>query len=315
MANDDAARAMRWDRKDGRGLAEIVGTLMLVVIVVAAATAFSFFVAAYQKQLQSEETLNHDRSLEALKVIGISEEACSPSSCLSPCAVCFADLNLTIASLDVNSIEVTGFFINQLPIVNYTAVIGGASETPCYNSSLASSSPPYGVVPCQPISIPAFSSFKVRLNLDDEVTLCINGLPSCSGYFALGGPTSAITPHTYLLVQTLTGLDNEFAASFVPPVALASLTFLDGYPVLDGSASYQPIGNVSIVSWTWAVVPVPVGNLSTCTNNSKVASCSGEKVQFGDPNAFKPMTPYVLYLNVTNDYGLQGATVLDFRAP
>jgi flagellin-like protein len=52
-------------RLGSRGLSEIVGTLMLVLIVVSAATVFAYYVASYEQQLIAEQSLNHQRSLES----------------------------------------------------------------------------------------------------------------------------------------------------------------------------------------------------------------------------------------------------------
>jgi len=294
---------MRSLRRDRRGLAEIVGTLMLVVIVVAAATAFSFFVAAYQKQLQAEETLNHNRSLESIKVIGISELPCSSTACESACVGCFANVTITVASLDVNPITLTGLFLDQHPVVNYTIVFNGATVTPCYNASSRNNSTS-GLVPCQPTNLPALSEARLIFNLDNKA------FPTA--FWAFGGAFPNLFPTSYIALQILTGLGNEFSGSFVPPVAIASVTYVSGTPILDGTQSYQPNGNATIISWAWNVTNVTA---SGCLTNS-TAPCgtySGQEAELGA--ALAPTDTYSIALVVLNSYGLTGTATIEYTAP
>ncbi len=59
-------------RPDRRGLAEIVGTLMLVLIVVAAATAFSFFVASEEQTNLREQNQLHLKNLENVTIQSVA---------------------------------------------------------------------------------------------------------------------------------------------------------------------------------------------------------------------------------------------------
>ncbi|HXQ79400.1 MAG TPA: hypothetical protein VN819_04195 [Thermoplasmata archaeon] len=292
---------MRSFRRDRQGLAEIVGTLMLVVIVVAAATAFSFFVAAYQKQLQAEETLNHDRSLEAVNVIVISELPCSSTVCDTPCTGCFANVTITVASLDVNPITVTGLFLDQHPVVNYTMEFNGATLTPCYNGSSRNNST-FGLIPCQPVNLPALAEAQLIFNLDNNKTH--------TAFWAFGGSFSSLFPTSYIALQILTGLGNEFSGSFVPPVAIAAITYVSGTPVLDATTSYQPSGNATIISWEWDVTS-PLG-----CHNDTTAPCgplSGQEAELGA--ALTPTDNYSISLVVLNSYGLTGSATIQYMAP
>lgn len=109
----------RWVVRRGlagrRGLAEIVGTLMLVLIVVAAAVAFSFFVASYESQLTNEERAAHDRQLESVRVVSISETGGG------------VYLTLHLASGDVNWMNLTGYAVNgaEVPLWTYQPSGGG----------------------------------------------------------------------------------------------------------------------------------------------------------------------------------------------
>jgi len=316
---------MRSCRRNRRGLAEIVGTLMLVVIVVAAATAFAFFVAAYQKQVQAEETATHDRELEALKVVGVSEVLCSSSSppttgeCENATSSgSFADLSFTVASLDVNPISVTGLFINQHPVVNFT-VLSPKPEDPCYVAANDSNST-FGLMPCQPTILPAFGKATFLLNLDDDnpcggvttaCAICV-GYPlssDCKGYFALGPYSDLFSPTGDILLQFLTGLGNMFTVSFAPPVPVISVFYVsDGsvsVPVFDGLSSYQPpeADNATILWYNWSILPVAGSGAANATCGLSGAY-SGAEFECSGLIAGE----YSVRLEVTNTDGLLGVT-------
>ena len=63
---------MRRFRGSSRGLSEIVGTLILILIVVAAATALSVFVTGYEKTVLSQEADSHEKTLESYSIFGIN---------------------------------------------------------------------------------------------------------------------------------------------------------------------------------------------------------------------------------------------------
>jgi flagellin-like protein len=294
---------MRPFRRDRRGLAEIVGTLMLVVIVVAAATAFSFFVAAYQKQLQAEETANHNRALEDVKIISVSEVPCSGVTCNDTHASneSFAELSFLVASLDVNSIGITGLLLNGRGVVNYTATFAnGTSIDPCYDKSAhIPGNLTSGLVSCLPLSVPPYSSVRLVFNLDK------NG----SGAFAFGGTYDLILPTTDVTLQVLTQLTNVFTETFAPPDAIISVFFVSSgsssIPVFDGLNSYQPVSanNVSIVWYNWTIWSSPPSPLPL--------------VSFSGPEFEHDLAPgnYTVTLNVTNTDGLTGATTLSYTQP
>ncbi|HYA57373.1 MAG TPA: archaellin/type IV pilin N-terminal domain-containing protein [Thermoplasmata archaeon] len=281
---------MRPFRAVHRGLAEIVGTLMLVVIVVAAATAFSFFVQSYQKQLQSEENRAHDKSLEDLRILDLIPTV-NNSSVTTPPAL--ADLRLEVASLDVNSIGVNGMSANGQPVVNYTVTnsAGGAlGPTECLNGD--------------PLA-PANSSCYLTIPAESQVFLDLNLQVGAKAY-AFGGSDVILTESGLLKVDTYTSLGNVFVQAFVPPVAIAGVTFVDSYPILDGTASYQPGTNssvaVSVDQWSWAVTANATAN--------DTGPKSGQEVELGLP--FTRGVSYTIQLTVTNSESLIGSTQISY---
>ncbi len=318
MGGGSVARPMRRRlRRRSRGLAEIVGTLMLVVIVVAAATAFAFFVAAYQKELQAQETITHDRALEAIKVIGVTETPCSghpgcPSS--DACLDCFGWANFTVASLDINQIDVDNLFLDHLPVVNFSASIRGSASSPCYNASNLSDTN-FGVEPCKTLVIPGDATAILSFNLGACFHLGCGALPARS-YWALGygsGP-GTFAPSSPFDLQLLTGLGNEFTETLSPPVAIASVFYVSGsagtsVPVFDGLSSYQPKGadNASVSLYDWTISGVGASTDTDCNDGIGTGGefeCPG--LASGD---------YTVGLTVTNSDGLIGAASIPFDAP
>lgn len=286
---------------------------MLVVIVVAAATAFSFFVAAYQKQLQAQETLNHDRALETVKVVGLSELDCAASVCYvgpgsGKCSgTCFAEVSFVVASLDVNAIGVVGLYLDHAQVINYTATIRGSTISPCFNASAPIVSPTYGVGTCSDLILPGYATATITFNLGD----CLNSLCSENGVWALGvgeGPSDYESSSVFVLTL-LTSLGNQFTESLTPPVPIASVYFVASgtstIPVFDGLGSFQPkeADNASIDQYAWAVTLGGVQISDPDCGNNGVGSggqfeCSG----------LTDSDTYSVTLAVTNSDGLSAST-------
>ncbi len=235
-----------------RGLAEIVGTLMLVVIVVAAATAFSFFVASYQAQVQAEETAAHNKALEDLKILSLAPT-------INHETLTLADLQIELASLDPNPTVITGMTINSEAVANYTVTDSSGSPLAngCFNAVAYS-----GSNSSCTLTVPAEAQTFLEFNLTFKTPL-----------YAFGPATVSLGDDGLLDFKSFTSLGNEFTQSFVPPVAVAQVSFVGSFPVLDGSGSYQPSsgsgGNATVDSWQWDVdapdaspASVPAGETS-----------------------------------------------------
>ncbi len=290
---------MRPFRRDRRALAEIVGTLMLVVIVVAAATAFSFFVAAYQKQLQAEETLTHDKSLENLRILALS-----PNASGSPPTL--ASLTVELASSDVNPTVVDGMSLNGYAVVNYTVVdFSGKnlSTTECLNGN------PF---------LSTSASCVLDVPAETQVFLELNLVYDSPGYSFPTNVSVTLTESDTLNFELYTSLGNVFTQSFVPPVAIAQLSFVGSVtasnPILDGSSSYQPAGgsgeNVTIDEWRWSVVQP--GNETPCHTSGDCDTYSGQEYEL--PLPFSPDSTYFIYLNVTNSDSLVGEGYIQYAS-
>jgi len=287
---------MRTIRRERRGLAEIVGTLMLVVIVVAAATAFSFFVAAYQKQVQSEEALNHDKSLEDLRILDLTPNLTGPHSPY------LSDLLVEVASLDVNPMTINGVIIDGNPVLKYTvSTSSGAPLGPpgCFNGGAFSTN----------------TSCSLSLPAEAQVFLLFN-LTFGALTYAFGSTNVSLKVSSLLEFDLFSSYGNEFVQSFVPPVAIAQMSFVNvgnsSTPLLDGMGSYQPPDgtdkNVTIDLWSWSVSAIPP---TVCGGSPDCGPFSGEEVQLSE--AF-PSGTWSISLTVTDSDSLIGTTTVDYTA-
>jgi flagellin-like protein len=218
---------MRSLRRSDRGLSEIVGTLMLVLIVVSAATLLAAFIATYQKQVQTEQAYQHDQSLESIHVLSLG-------TILNSTGTGFANLSFTLASASVDSSVITGITLNNEPLLHF-------NWTNPDNGSSGNISLPHD------LSLPAFQELIITTDLNDN-------LHNAKNYSFVTRPT----PNEYLKFDIYTAYQNDFSRVFLPPVPLAVVSEINpsgNNPItlLDGSTSFQPGSNVSIVDWGWTV--------------------------------------------------------------
>ena len=269
---------MRRLSRSDRGLSEIVGTLMLVIIVVSAATLLAAFVATYQKQLQTEETFTHNQNLESIHVLALNTSVTNGS---------YTTFGFTLGSEYVNPSIVTDIWINDQPLrfFNWTDLSNGTNGFFRVGGNL---------------NISSFEQVYVALNLDPSA--------HTFSFFSNG---SVPTPNRYVKIDVFTYLQNDFTRVFLPPTALALASEVFPSPsnpivLLDGSTSFQPGTNATIVEWSWL-----------CTNQSNhtdaIGPKLGEEVQF-PPSAFGNTTWWV-NLTVTNSVGLEGTTSVLWTDP
>ncbi len=299
-------RPMLPRRRRADALAEIVGTLMLVVIVVAAATAFAFFVASYQKQLTAEETVTHDKDLENLRVVALAPDFYNHSTNMF-------GLQLELASLDVNTIVIDGIVLNGSTIVNYNvtpSLISGSGLHGCLQGNPYANATNISCVIDVPPESHVFLSFSFYAG---PTNLEYYAFPSTKTGAAI---TVDFTESSLLTFDIFTSLGNEFVQSFVPPVAIAGLTFVSGYPILDGSNSYQPNAgsglNVTIVQWDWSVTLADGSTVgSGCEDTSDCYNYSGQEVEL--PNPFDSDVDYAISLTVVNAESLVGSAEIFYQ--
>lgn len=296
MARKPVIRSMRSFRGNRRGLAEIVGTLMLVVIVVAAATAFSFFVASYQKQVQNEETLTHNKNLENVRILALVPTEGASSTLTS--------LLVEVASLDVNPIDVYDVTLdgNAVTYYNVTNSAGVLLGSGCLNGNPF----PPSSTSCS-LDLPAEAQVYLQLDLN-PLDVSRTGVYS----FPFSASPESLNESSLMNFKIYTSLGNEFVQSFVPPVALAGVTFVSSYPILDGSDSYQPstgtTENVSIDMWQWSVSSADT--INTVPNSGIHTGSNAETAYFNFtvPPGYVPSSAIVAGLKFASGPGYATTT-------
>ena len=279
---------MRSFRRGVRGLAEIVGTLMLVVIVVAAATAFSFFVTDYEKQVLAQEAHNHLVSAEKIRVTGITLEApthVAPWSLLNGPYV-----NVSLVSADPNSMFLTDYELNGAFSQNWVF----DNSTPPLTACSVAGAP---TAPSTCTELTAFAGARVAL------------------------PFSGSTGPIELDVET--SLGNVFVFVFFAPAPILKTTVLPeatySEPLFDGSGSYQPSGgdNASIVLYTWTIEDL---NTTTCVVGggpecaAGPAEYSAPQIEVSQLSSEATSHTFQVNLTVTNSDGLSATTSVFYEA-
>ena len=204
-------------RKNVRGLAEIVGTLMLVLIVVAAAVAFSLFVASYQTQVQNEQRASHDRSLEAIHIISITTIANGSSSVIH------------LVSGDVNWMNLTGYVVNGIEVTQWDfQAAGGAAVSCSWPSTQANCTE---LAPLSAATLTLIYNLSQTLSPSKAIRLSVFTKLANQFNFEFFPPVAIIK------VSELPDGSSKFD------------------PLFDGSASYEPMGgdNATIIEWNWTI--------------------------------------------------------------
>ncbi|MCI4320134.1 MAG: hypothetical protein L3K23_08410 [Thermoplasmata archaeon] len=282
---------MRRFRASARALSEIVGTLMLVLIVVVAATAFAAFVQAYQKQAQSEQAFSNEQHLESLRILNVipTVNATNPSA--------WESLNFTLASEYINSATITSVAVNSNPLAQYQ-VLRVDPSTGLYSLSWVRGNA---------------TSAQLILAPREQVNLIVNlsKSPTTGSFYGLN---FTLPTTSYIQLSLFTALQNKFNGLFLPPTALAIIstivTFYNGtlqtVPVLDGSHSFQT-GNASIVGWMWKVYEGFAPHAQFAPTGEQVVAPS----YFPGP----PGSHYNVTLNVTNNDGLTSTASIPYISP
>ncbi len=282
--------------RKARGIAEIVGTLMLILIVVAAAIALAAFVASYQKQLQTEEAQAQQRSLESLKILSVTPTLSTPGSGQ------WSSFTFVLASEYINPSAVDAISVNGQPVRFYyvqdLSNPGGLAKQ--YDTTNISN--PLVLSPRQEVIV--------------AVDLNVSG--GAYKNFSMFNASFVLTTSDYIQLSLYTALQNTFTTVFLPPTAIAYVATLTSYngsepveiPVLDGANSFQPGANGTIVQWNWSVNKTNSTG-STCTVFD--SPFQGEEWEL-EGNATTTMYRYGVTLTVIGSDGLAGVTSLSFSS-
>lgn len=266
---------------------------MLIVIVVSAAVALAAFVASYQKQLQAEESQSQQRGLESLKILSVT-----PSLNRSD-PTTFGNFSFVLASEYINPSIIESISLNGQPLKVYWAQdLSNLSGTPSVYSN----------------SVPLYLSPR------EEVVISVNltaGTGNDYTWFSLYDDSFVLTTSNYIELSVYTALQNTFTQVFIPPAAIAYVTALTSYnasgpiqiPVLDGTSSFQPSGNATIVEWNWTLSDVTAAKHPTLVGNFYGAEWEVTGT-YDAPSVYD----YNATLTVTNSYGLEAKTNVTFSS-
>jgi flagellin-like protein len=284
-------RGRRSFRVEHRGLAEIVGTLMLVLIVVAAATAFSFFVASTEQTNLAEKNQLQLKNLENVTIDSVNT---TPGYTVPTPGGTFYSGNLTLvlSSSDIYNTSLTDISIGGNPARFFC-------EDPGCNSSQVSDAANFHEFP-----VAGGSTFLTLLPFS-VTAVTIN----YSAFF--------IQPFVFskasVQVQMGTTRGNEFVETLFPPIPVIGVNFVSNYPVLDGAQSYQPQSGSSpdaaVNQWAWTV------KSPTDPNYTGAITYYGEQIQLPDQFVTSPATTYTITLTVTNTLGLSQITSQVYNSP
>jgi flagellin-like protein len=285
MTRDPPRSAMRhWSRLqvDRRGLAEIVGTLMLVLIVVAAATAFSYFVASEEQSNLANQASLHFKNLENVTIQSVLNTP--------PNLTQSGSLVVIIASSDIYATNVTEIAIGGNPATTFCqspengVIVDCSSPATHFQTFSAAGGQGY-------LNLTPFTATALTLNYTS---------------FLLPGFTFS---NESVQVQMGTLRGNEFIETLFPPIAEFGVSSISNWPVLDGTQSYQPhtasSPDASIDQWIWNVTDLATGKASGDGNYT------GQEAQLHDQLTLG--VTYTITLTVTNTLGLSGTAVETYK--
>jgi flagellin-like protein len=293
-------------RRSRRGLAEIVGTLMLVLIVVSAVTVFAAFVASEEQQRLAQDGYNDAKALESLRIVSVV-----PFGLLNNSSD-YRSMNVTVGSSDPNPMTVNGIAFDGDVVTNVT------TSTP--GQSAAVWGDPFGAV------FPGDGVVTFGITFTPYVSATLGSVPN-----SFGISTLLLPANSPLTLDFYTTYANEFGFALLPPVAEIAINTIplgSSYTnVLDGLASFVPLdANASVDSWQWNGTETITNCSSGCTNTTETLVQA--KILPSDPTygaeveTLIPLLPssttgvfqnYTLTLTVTATDGLEGTTTVSYE--
>lgn len=280
---------MRLLKKDRSGVSEVVGAILLVLIVVIAASSFAIFISQYQESQQAQKLDDQKRTQEKIKVTSIMPKNGTDNDDNKWIA-----LNFTIASLHNERSEITRIAINDNMVWSYqvwrvspyTGLLEGKNYT---------------------------TKDTVNLAPRDEITVHVD-IP-----LSLYTPSVSLLTSSYVKIDITTGWQNSFSKTFAPPSAVAthspgswtntsnsSKPVQEYYATLNGRSSVAYDG-AYIVSWNWTVVSVFTNETGVSTWNNSTVTGSVCRVDFPLKGAWNVVT-----LTVKDNFGMIGSSTIKF---
>ena len=214
---------------DSSAISEIIGALMLVLIVVIAASAFALFISQQQKIQQDNQLIEDQKAGESLLISSLSLNRTHPTDTI------WTSLNVTVSSLDQGSSQIDRISINGYPLKSFQVARFNATSNGNVYVNMNYN---------QTFVIPSQQIVNIYVNMSDffgAVKLPVDGPIDC---------------------DIFTAYSNEFQKVYYPPTSIISIDTesqwnssdnnYTSFLILDGSQSDQP-GDSTIVKWSWTI--------------------------------------------------------------
>jgi flagellin-like protein len=300
---------MNYFIKNRRGVSNVVGALMLILIVISASTAIAVFIAQTQEVKQQAEMAALRRSLENLDIIEVKPDY-NDSGILN--ITYFSVANFHSEDIRLNSVFINGLPLYTLPNINFTIKRGdqalenwsyttrGFKRWSRWNESngwknISELWDVSNITP-HPLYIHPRELITFRLtNLNEKTISPVLGL--------------IIDDKTPITIKVTTVLTNVFEETFFPPTTIIMIktealwngSNYQGYIILDGSLSDHP-GNGYIAQWYWTIENATDPNIYNWSNQ-------GRKIR-AEFNESQNNVKYIIKLEVIDNFGMRGKASL-----
>lgn len=216
-------------RGDEAGVSEVVGALMLVLVVLSAATSFGLFIQDQQEKVQRQKATAGLRALESIEVLAVAPELNATAGDR------WLTLNFTVASLHGEATRLRDVRLNGAALESYTLWRQNRTSGGLDREDVAAPDAP-------------------RLLAHERVFLLVE-------VDAAAFVPQVVYTVDAVAVELATERNNLFGRTFLPPEALAVVDVQSHWngtayvdtPVLDGSLSGHPDPRGRIVRWSWSV--------------------------------------------------------------
>jgi hypothetical protein len=278
---------MRLLKKDRSGVSEIVGAMMLVLIVVIAASSFAIFLSQYQASEQAQRLDDQKRTQEKIKITSIVPLDDDDDGM-------WDSFNFTITSLHNERSEISRMAINDNTVRQFT--VWRISE---YTGMLEDQEYEAG----DTLILSAREAMTVLVEVAD--------------FNSMYNPSAVYSTDGYVKMDIITGWMNSFSKTFAPPSSVATHSPGSWYNTYTGQYEYYVTLNgrssvgydgAYIMSWNWTVKST---NYTDPTNLTDIvwtnATGSVCRVDFPFQDAFNEVT-----LTVTDNFGMIGRSTISF---
>ena len=302
--------------KPRRGVSEVMGALLLIVVVIVAVATLASFVAVAEKSAQTRQTYLTSVQNDKLQItfaqftLNASDSLSLPPNNYCPAGPvsCWASVTMTIRNLNtepssLNQIKVAGFWASQWEQVDNIGTNLG------FYGPQVTSSPNLGAL----MPIPARGTVFITLMF-----------PTPTSTDFLGMSAEPLVTQS-MSITMLSGLENFFTTVYDPPttvgqvsVSSVSYQYYDR-DVLSLDASQSVGANQStLTSYQWSITVPPAGSCNTAGLSMSTAAkvpVMGRTTQFfqenfpkllGSSPAYCLAGPFSVSLSVTDSRGFVG---------